>query len=169
MTWSWAASSVPRQALCGSAFIDGGDQVAAGRPLRADQGGGPAVGPALAGPGGGVIEWRGADGDAERGDHGDGVGSLVAVVEVAGGGAFDLAGAEAGPAGGQQGGQDGAADDAGQVGRVIRPDPLGCGELVACGFQGGGEAGPVGVGAGPGLDGGDHGHAQQLVDGEQGP
>ena len=35
--------------------------------------------------------------------------------------------------------------------------------------QGGGEAGPVGVGAGPGLDRGDHGHAQQLVEGEQRP
>ena len=40
------------------------------------------------------------------------------VVEVAGGGAFDLAGAEAGTAGGQQGGQDGAADDTGQVSRA---------------------------------------------------
>ena len=91
------------------------------------------------------------------------------MVEVAGGGAFDLAGAVPGPAGGQQGGQDGAADDAGQVGRAVRADAGGGGELVAGGFQGGGEAGPVGVGAGPGLDGGDHGHAQQLVEGQQGP
>ena len=95
-------------------------------------------------------------------------GRLVVAVEVAGGGAFDLAGAVAGPAGGQQGGQDGAADDAGQVGGR-GADPCGGGELVAGGFQGGGEAGPVGVGAGPGLDGVDHGHAQQLVEGQQRP
>src|ERR1039457_5778977 len=77
---------------------DGGNQLAAGRWLRAGQGGGLAVGPALVGAGGGVIEGRGAHGDGDRGDRGGGVGSLVAVVEVAGGGAFDLAGAVPGPA-----------------------------------------------------------------------
>src|ERR1039458_5674179 len=106
----------------GLAGDDGGNQLAAGRWLRAGQGGGLAVGPALAGAGGGVIEGRGAHGDGDRGDRGGGVGSLVAVVEVAGGGAFDLAGAEPGPAGGQQGGQDGAADDAGQVSGAVRAD-----------------------------------------------
>ena len=90
-------------------------------------------------------------------------------VEVPGGGAFDLAGAVPGAAGGQQGGQDGPADRAGQVGRAVRADPGGGGELVFGGFHRGGEAGPVRVGARPGLDGGDHGHAQQLIKGEQGP
>jgi hypothetical protein len=46
---------------------------------------------------------------------------------------------------------------------------VGGGELGAGGFQGGGEAGPVGVGAGAGFDGVDHGRAQQLVDREQRP
>jgi len=76
---------------------------------------------------------RGADGDVDRGDDGDGVGSPVAVVEVAGGGAFDLAGAEAGPAGGQQGGQDGAADDADQIGRAVWADALGADLMSDCG------------------------------------
>ena len=48
-------------------------------------------------------------------------------------------------------------------------DAAGGGQFLAGGFQGGGEAGPVGVGAGPGFDRGGHGHAQQLVEGEQGP
>ena len=42
-------------------------------------------------------------------------------------------------------------------------------ELVFGGFQRGGEAGPVRVGARAGLHGVHHGHAQQLVEGEQGP
>jgi hypothetical protein len=41
-------------------------------------------------------------------------------------------------------------------------------ELGTCGFQRGSEAGPVGVGAGPGLHGSDHCHAQQLAEGQQG-
>jgi hypothetical protein len=51
----------------------------------------------------------------------------------------------------------------------VRADPLGGGELVLGGLDRGGEAGPVRVGARAGLDGGDHGHAQQLVEAEQGP
>ncbi len=80
-----------------------------------------------------------------------------------------LRGAVAGAPGGQQGGQDGPADDAGQVSRAVGADAAGRGQFLAGGFQGGGEAGPVGVGAGLGLHGGDHRHAQQLVKGEQGP
>ena len=63
----------------------------------------------------GPMGW-GVHGDVDRGDGGRQAGPAVVAVEVAGGGAFDLAGAVAGPAGGQQRGQDGAADDAGQVG-----------------------------------------------------
>jgi hypothetical protein len=44
-----------------------------------------------------------------------------------------------------------------------RADAAGGGEFLAGGFQGGGEAGPVGVGAGPYFNSGDHGHAQELV------
>jgi hypothetical protein len=87
---------------------------------------------------------------------------------VAGGGAFDDAGAVAGPPGGQQRGQDRAADDAGPGG-AGGIDSRGSGELVAGGFQGRGEAGPVWVGAGPGLDGVGHGHPHQLVKGQQRP
>jgi hypothetical protein len=94
--------------------------------------------------------------------------AAVVTVEVPGGRAFDPAGAEPGAAGGQQRGQDGSADRAGQVSRAVRADPGG-GELVFGGFHRGGEAGPVRVGARAGLDGGDHGYAQQLVEGERGP
>jgi len=55
------------------------------------------------------------------------------VVEVAGGGAFDLAGAEPGTAGWEQGGQDGTPDG-GQLGWAGRADTCCSGELVAGGF-----------------------------------
>src|SRR6266571_5021382 len=139
---------------------DGSDQVAACWPAGAELGC-SAVEAAAAGAG---VRWRGAHGDGDGSDGGDGVGSLVAVVEVAGGSALDLAGAEPGAPGGQQGGQDGSADGAGQVSGALRADSCCRGELAAGGFQGGGEAGPAGVGAGPGLDSGDHGHAQQRVE-----
>src|SRR5262249_55444265 len=73
---------------------DGGDLVAAGGPVRAQEGRYPAaVGPALAVA---VVQRRGADGDVDRGDDGrEGRAAVVAGV-VAGGGAFDVAGAVAG-------------------------------------------------------------------------
>jgi len=83
-------------------------------------------------PAGYIAQRRGAHGDADVGDDRDDAGALVAVVEVAGGGAFDLAGAEPGTAGRQQGSQDGAADD-GQPARVGRADTCGRGELVTGG------------------------------------
>ncbi len=88
---------------------------------------------------------------------------LVADV-VAGGGAFDLAGAVARAAGGQQVSEDGTADPAGVTWVCGVRDAAGCGDLVASGFQRDGEAGPVRVGSG-GLGGGGHGHPQRLVDG----
>jgi len=72
------------------------------------------------------------------------VGAAVIAVEVAGGGAFDLAGAEAGTAGGQQSGQDSPADDAGQVNGAVGADAAGSGELLACSLQGTGEADATG-------------------------
>ena len=59
------------------------------------------------------------------------------------------------------------ADAADEIGVVCHVD--GVDQQVFGGFEGGGEAGPVRVGAGAGFDGGDHGSAQRLVDGEQGP
>jgi len=61
------------------------------------------------------IGGRGEDGDVDGADDGRGSRAAGVTVEVAGGGAFDLAGAVAGPPGGQLGGQDRAPDDAGQV------------------------------------------------------
>ena len=95
-----------------------------------------------------------------------GGGTGVVAVVVAAGGACDPAGAVAGPACGQQGGQHSSSDHAEQVGGLLGADAGRAGELVFRGVQGGGEAGPVGVGARAGFYGGDHGHAQQLVDGE---
>jgi hypothetical protein len=57
----------------------------------------------------------------------------------------------------------------GDPGGIVAGDALGGDELVAGGFQGAGEAGPVRVGAGPGFDGVGHAHPQQLVDGQQRP
>jgi len=51
----------------------------------------------------------------------------------------------------------------------VGQDAAGRGEAVAGGLQGGGEAGPVGIGAGAGLHRLDHGYAQQLVGGQQSP
>src|SRR5215813_6455432 len=96
-------------------------------------------------------------------------GRPVVAVEVAGGGAFDLAGAVAGPPGRQEAVQDGAADPADARGVAGIGDAAGGGDLVAGCFQGGGEAGPVRVGAGHGLGGRGHRHPDQLVDGEQRP
>jgi len=70
---------------------------------------------------------------------------LVADV-VAGGGAFDLAGAVARAAGGQQVSQDGTADPADVRWVAGIGDTAGCGDLVAGGLQRDGEAGPVRVG-----------------------
>ena len=138
------------------------------------------VGPGLTGRGGTngamtsafawvpVDGWR-VHGDVDGGDGGRWAGAAVVAVEVAGCGAFDLAGAVAGPPCGQQGGQNGPADNAGQVSGSVRTDPAGRGEFLTRGLERGGEAGPVGIGAGAGLHGGDHRHAQQLVEQEQGP
>jgi hypothetical protein len=82
---------------------------------------------------------------------------------------FDLAGAAAEPPGGEQANEDGAADDAGQVGGPVGADAAGGGQFLAGGLERAGEAGPVGVGARPGLHRGHHGHAQQLVEGQQRP
>jgi len=149
---------------------EGGDALPPGGRLGAGPGGVLAMGAgAGAGPAFWRVERRGGEGDADRGDGGSSAGAAVVPAEVAGGRALDLAGAVSGPAGGQQGGQDRLADDAVLQGRAGRADAGGGGELVAGGFQRGGEAGPVGVGAGPGFNRGDHGHAQQLVEGQQGP
>src|SRR5215471_4063414 len=84
---------------------DGGGLVAAGGPVRAQEGRYPAaVGPALAGAS--SVQRRGADGDVDRGDGGREGGAAVVAGVVAGGGALDVAGAVAGPPGGQQGVQD---------------------------------------------------------------
>ena len=48
-------------------------------------------------------------------------------------------------------------------------DAVGLDERLGGGLPGGGEAGPVGIGAGDGLDGGDHGPAQRLAAGQQRP
>src|SRR5271157_839488 len=120
--------------------------------------------------------WRGPGGwFVRRGRAGDrhGLAGTVLVTflvadVVAGGGAFDLAGAVARAAGGQQAGKDGTADPAG-VGWVcgVR-DAAGCGDLVAGGLQRDGEAGPARTGSG-GLGGSGHGHPQRLVEGQQRP
>ncbi len=47
--------------------------------------------------------------------------------------------------------------------------PAACGQGLPGGFQGDGEAGPVGVGAGDRFGGGGHGPAQRLVEGQQRP
>src|SRR3954454_7952554 len=108
-----------------------------------------------------------------RADDVDVGGGLVAAsVDVGAAGlvfavrAFDHAGFHPDSAGGQQVGQDVGADDADQVDDGVGDDPGGVDELVAGGVQGGGEAGPVGVEAGPAVGGVDHGGAQELVDDE---
>src|ERR1019366_3862329 len=114
----------------GLAGDDGGDELATGGRLRRPGlGWGVAAGPA------GAQRRRGADGDVDRGDGGNGAGPAVVTVEVSGGGAFDLAGAEAGPPGGQQGGKDSPTDDAGQVRRAVGADSPGGGEFLAGGLQ----------------------------------
>jgi hypothetical protein len=52
------------------------------------------------GPASGRVQRRSGDGDVDRSDDGDGAGAAVGAGEVAGGGAFDLAGTLSGPAGG---------------------------------------------------------------------
>src|ERR1022692_4351701 len=97
---------------------------------------------------------------------GGGGGGAAGVGFVPGGdGGFDLADAGARPPGVQQACQDGAADVAGEVGGA-GDDVPGFDEEVFGGLQGDGEAGAVGVGAGDGLGGGDHGPAQCLVEGQ---
>src|SRR5690348_14748947 len=92
----------------GLAGDDGGDPLPAGG--RTGWAGGGAV---AAGPAGLEVRRRGADGDVDRGDGGGMGRAAVLAVEIPGGGAFDLAGAEPGAAGGQQRGQHGPADRAG--------------------------------------------------------
>jgi len=94
------------------------------------------------GPASGRVQRRGGDSDGDGGDGGDG-GTRASIVagEVAGGGELDLAGAEAGRfAGAGWPGRPG--DDAGQVSGTVGADSPCCGELIACRFQGGGEASP---------------------------
>ena len=79
-----------------------------------------------------------------------------------------LADAGAGSSGWEQVGQHGAADVAGEV-DAVGDDVLAAHQEVLGGGQGGGEAGPVRVGARDGLHGGDHGPTQALVEGQQGP
>ena len=100
-----------------------------------------------------------ADGDGEAGDWGAAFGPVGVFLVVAREWGFDLADAGAGPSGRVQVVEDGAADAADEVDGVVIDDAGGLGEQVAGGFQGGGEAGPVGVGAGAGFDRGDHGVA----------
>ena len=66
------------------------------------------------------------------------------------------AGADAGPPVWEQVVQDGVPDPAGRAGAGGQ-DAVGLDERLGGGMQGGGEAGPVGVGSWHGLDGGDHG------------
>jgi hypothetical protein len=121
--------------------------------------------------------WRGPDGWSFRlrgraaGRSGGGAMMVICTrvirvglrpVLVAGGGAFHFPGAAACPPGGQQ---VGAADPAGVAGVL---DAAGGDDLLPRGFERGGEAGPVRVGAG-GSGGGGHRHAQRLADGQQRP
>src|SRR5439155_2983135 len=109
-----------------------------------------------AGARGGTVRGRHPDGDLHPGDRyglaGTVLAAFVVADVVAGGGAFDLAGAVARAAGGQQAVQDGTADPAGVDWVCGVRDAAGCGDLVAGGFQRDGEAGPVRVGSG-GLGG----------------
>ena len=121
---------------------------------------------------GGTVRGRDPDGDLHPGDRyglaGPVLAAFVVADVVAGGGAFDLAGAVARAAGGQQAVQDGTADPAGVDWVCGVRHAAGCDDLVAGGFQRCGEAGPVRVGSG-GLGGGGHGHPQRLAGGQQRP
>ncbi len=110
-----------------------------------------------------------------RGEDVDGEGGFVAgpvdagaAGLVFGDGAFDDAGADSQPPGGQQVVQDVPPDGAGQVDDGSGDDSGCLLDLVAGGLPGDGEAGPVGIGAGPGAGGVGDGGAQQLAGDEQG-
>src|SRR5690348_11934266 len=99
-----------------------------------------------AGTRGRTVRGRDPDGDLHPGDRHGLAGTVLAAFGVAdvvaGGGAFDLAGAVTRAAGRQQVSQDGTADPAGVVWVCGACDAAGCGDLVAGGFQRDGEAGP---------------------------
>src|SRR5271166_3567092 len=143
-TPSRLASSLPDQSWPGwLAGHDAGDLVSSA--VRAGLAGTGCLVRA-AGARGGTVRRRDPDRDLHPGDRhglaGAGLVTFLVADVVAGGGAFDLAGAVARAAGGQQAGKDGTADPAG-VGWVcgVR-DAAGCGDLVAGGLQRDGEAGP---------------------------
>src|SRR5262249_6661152 len=122
-----------------------------------------------AGTGGGPVRGRGDDGDLDPGDPCGQFGPALVADVVAGGGTFHFPGAVARPPGGQQAGEDGAADPAGVAWAAGVLDAA-CGDdLLPRGFERGGEAGPVRVGARDGPGGGGHRHAQRLVDGQERP
>ena len=143
---------------------DGSDELAPGRWLRR-----PGLGGRVAAWPAGAERRRDAHGDVDGGDGSGGAGPAVVAVEVAGRGALDLAGAEPGPPGRQQGRKNSSADDAGQVSGAGRDDAARGGEFLPRRLQRAGEAGPVGIGAWPGLDSGDHRHPQQLIEGQHRP
>src|SRR6185437_2960755 len=90
-----------------------------------------------AGTGGGTVRGRDPDGDLHPGDRhglaGPVLAAFVVADVVAGGGAFDLAGAVARTAGGHQAVQDGTADPADVIWIAGVRDAAGCGDLVAGG------------------------------------
>src|ERR1039458_7255183 len=92
-----------------------------------------------------------ADVGGDAGDAAGGAGVAVGVLVPAAERGFALAGADAGPAGAVEVRQDGTADVAGQV-AVWPGDAGGGGDEVPGGLDGDLVAGPVGVGAGHGLD-----------------
>src|SRR5512142_1724381 len=75
----------------GGAGDDRGDSFPAGGRARR-----PGRAAVVAGPAGPQVHGRGADGDVDRGEGGGVSRAAVLAVEVPGGGAFDLAGAEPG-------------------------------------------------------------------------
>src|SRR5262252_8712255 len=91
-----------------------------------------------------------------------------ALVGVAGHRPLDGPGADAEAAPGHGVVQDGAADGAGQVDGFAGDHVCCLDDLVACGLEGGAEAGPVGVSAGGGRGGVGDGDPDRLVDGQQG-
>jgi len=110
----------------------------------------------------------GVDVGGDAGDAAGRAGFAGGVLVPAAERGFDLAGTDAGPPGAVEVRQDGAADVAGQVTGGTGDVPGG-GDQVLGGLDGDLIAGPVGVGAGHGLDGiGDRG-PQRLVDGQQRP
>ena len=109
-----------------------------------------------------LLHWHG---DVDGGFAGGPVD--VAFGVVPGHGALDDAGADAGPPGGHEADEDWPADLSGQVGDGACGDARGQDDPVPGGVQGGGEAGPVRVGAGNGRGGVGDGGAQGLVGDEQ--